>query len=269
MKERGGLPLRLEWISLVYLALFVLAVLSPSLVTKNFFGIQERHIEEIMIFVFGIVGLATFAIYQRVMEKHEKEHEDAKSEYERARRELAESYKYIGNINRQIEVLKRLANQTSLKILENEQPHKDLLSTLLESAAESAGARAALIRYVDIERLQTKREVLHSLEKSFVFKVPNKELRRIHETGLAHAVIRDDDGREIVIVPSDYKNKNVKAYLFIAPGIENSSVDTSLLKVFVNQAEFLKHALTDQDKTLMEPLELIKQAEEQVIGDVV
>jgi hypothetical protein len=268
MKDKGLLPVRLEWISLVYLALFVLAVLSPSLITKNFFGIPERHVEECFIFLFGLVGLATFSIYQRIMEKTEKEHEDAKSEYDRARHELVDSYRYIGNINRQMEVLKRLANQTSLKMLDGDQSHKDLLNTLLQSAAESAGAHAALIRYVDLERLQTKHEVLHSLDKAFVFKVPNKELRRIHEAGLVHACFRDDDGREIIIVPSDYKHKGVKAYLFIAPGLEGVDIDTSLLKVFVNQAEFLKHTLTGQEKVLLEPLELVKQAEKQVIGDV-
>lgn len=268
MKDKGLLPVRLEWISLVYLALFVLAVLSPSLITKNFFGIPERHVEEFLIFLFGVVGLATFSIYQRIMEKSEQEHEDAKSEYDRARHELVDSYKYIGNINRQMEVLKRLANQTSLKILDSEHPHKDLLNTLLQSAAESAGARAALIRYVDLERLQTKHEVLHSLDKAFIFKVPNKELCRIHEAGLAHSCFRDDEAREIIIVPSDYKNKDVKAYLFIAPGPDGADIDTSLLKVFVNQAEFLKRAVTGQEKALLEPLELVKQAEKQVVGDV-
>ena len=268
MKDKGLWPVRLEWISLVYLALFVLAVLSPSLVTKNFFGIPERHVEEFLIFLFGVVGLATFSIYQRIMEKNEKEHEDAKSEYERARRELVESYKYIGSINRQIEVLKSLANQTSQKILEKGQSSDELLKTLLASAAESAGSAAALIRYLDLERLQTKREILHSSGQAFIFKVPNKELRRIHELGLPHTCFHDEDGREIVIIPSDYKDKNVKAYLLIVVESGGGNVDTSLLKVFVNQAEFLRRALVGQEKTLLEPLELVKQAEKQVVGDV-
>jgi hypothetical protein len=84
---------RLEWISLVYLALFVLAVLSPSIVTTGHFGFSEKRIEEALIFIFGIVGLATFALYQGLIEKKEKEHEEAKGEYERAKRELIESYR--------------------------------------------------------------------------------------------------------------------------------------------------------------------------------
>ena len=97
--------LRLEWISLVYLALFVLAVLSPSLISKGYFGIDERHVEEFFIFIFGLVGIATFSFYERIMEKKDREHEDAKNEYDRARKELIESYKYIGSVNRKIEVL--------------------------------------------------------------------------------------------------------------------------------------------------------------------
>ncbi|MFA5936203.1 MAG: hypothetical protein WC787_05125 [Patescibacteria group bacterium] len=261
--------IRLEWISLVYLALFVLAVLSPSLVTRGFLGIDERHVEEFLIFLFGIVGLATFSIYQRIMERKEKEHEDAKTEYERAKRELVESYKYIGAINRQIEVLKRVTNQTSLNIVGSDHFNKDLLTSLLANAAACVGAKTALIRYVELEKLRTNHEVLHSLDGTHAFKVPNRELKKLHDAGASHAFIRSDDGQEILVIPSDHEAAAVKAFLLIVPDAQHASAaDTTLLKVFANQAQLLHYTLEGQSKTPQNPLELVKETKRQVVGEV-
>ena len=262
--------LQVEWISLVYLALFVLAVLSPSFVTQGFFGLDEKHIEEFLIFLFGITGLATFSIYQRLMEGKEKEHEDARNQYERARRELVDSYQYIGSINRKLEVLKGLANQTSLEIVESDHLSKGLLSSLLASAAASVGAKTAMIRYLDLDKLRTEYEIIHTLDASPPLKVANKELKKLHETGAAHAFIAGEDLKEILVVPSDHKDKVVKAYLLIAtdPSQPTASIDTSLLKVFANQAELLHYALEEQTRPLSSPMELVVQTEKQAVGEV-
>lgn len=260
---------RLEWISLVYLGIFVLAVLSPSLVTRSFLGLDEKHVEEILIFLFGIVGLTTFSVYQRIMEHKEREHEDAKSEYERAKRELVESYRYIGAVNRQIEVLKRLANQTSLKIVESQHLTKDLLTSLLASAAASVGAKTAVVRFVELEKLRTQHEILHSLENSMAFKIHNRDLRKLYESGAAHAFIRAEDGQEVLVVPSDHQGKAIKAYLLITPDPTQAlTMDTSLLKVFANQAELLHYTLREQSKLPHGPLELVQEAQRQSIGEI-
>lgn len=266
---KSGSLLRLEWISLVYLALFVLAVLSPSLVTRGIFGIDERHVEELMIFVFGIVGLATFSIYQRIMERKEKEHEDAKNEYERAKRELVESYRYIGAINRQIEVLKGITNQTSKNIVEQHHLSKELLASLVANAAASVGAKTALIRYVELEKMRTHHEVLHTIGDAKPFKIHNRDLKKIHEAGASHAYLRSDEGNEVLVIPSDHETAAVKAYLLVLPeDAQATSADTSLLKVFANQAQLLHHALEEQVKISSSPLELIEATKSQVRGDV-
>ena len=260
---------RLEWISLVYLVLFVLAVLSPSLVTRGYFGIDERHVEEAMIFIFGLVGLATFSLYQRLMEGKEKEHQSAKNDYERAKRELVESYQYIGSINRQIELLKRLANQTSLKIVASNSLDKELLTSLLSSAAASVNAKRAYIRYMELERLRTVSEIAHAIEDATPLKLANKDLRKLHDSGASHAFMRTEDGHEVLVVPSDHESRRVKAYLLIVTNSEQARhYDTSLLKVFANQAELLHYTLKEQVKQPASALELVEQAEKQAVGEV-
>lgn len=234
------------------------------------FGIEERRLEEIMIFAFGMVGLFTFGMYQRYMERKEKEHEDALNAYERAKRELLDSYQYIGSINRKIEVLKGVANRTSLEIVGNSQYPKELLSSLAANAAACAGAKRALIRYVELERIRTEHEILHAVDGDGTIKVPNKELKKLHESGAPHAFLKSEEGKEILVVPSDHKEKPIKAYVLVEIDPEQGVgiLDTSLLKVFANQAELLQYTREENGRVVNDPLRLIDQAKRSVIGEV-
>ena len=49
-----------------------------------------------MIFVFGVAGLAIFMLYERLMERTEKEHTQIQDTSDRIKKELVASYQYIG-----------------------------------------------------------------------------------------------------------------------------------------------------------------------------
>ena len=231
---------KLEWISLVYLLFFVLAVLSPSLNNKDRFGLPEERLEELSIFAFGIAGLATFAAYERIMERREKEREAVETGYARAKQELIESYAYIGSVNRKIELLKKVANETSLSVDPTKVP-KELYTAIAMNACASAGALSAMLRVLSVSKLRTEGEYVHHTGNELVFKIPNKDLRELHENRSRHAFIRSEDGKEILVVPADHVD-DTKAFLLLhlEDGADKiQEIDVSLLKVFVNQAQML------------------------------
>jgi len=229
--------LRIEWISIIYLIFFVLAVLSPSIHTRPLFGLSETQLEELTIFLFGIAGLVTFAAYERLMERREHERKETDANLHKAKQELIESYAYIGSVNRKIELLKRVANDTSLTLFEAKTIPKDVLQELVKHTASCVGAEAALFRFVDNDTLRTEGEFLHSPEENVIFRVPNKELRSLNQKRLSHAFIRSLDNREILVIPSD-RNDGPKAYALLhLDGKHIHELDVSLLKVFINQGE--------------------------------
>jgi len=229
----------LEWISLVYLLFFVLAVFAPSLYGHGYFGLSQTALEEGTIFLFGIAGIASFALYERLMERREREREQAKSQYQRAQVELMESYAYIGSVNRKIELLKQLANDTTNTLAAQRHVTKDLFQSLMANACSSVGAETALLRFVDNARLRTEREFLHN-GQSFVFRVSNRDLLTIYDRKLSHSFVLSEDKKEILVVPSDRAEGELKAYLLLYfPGQRIQEIDASLLKVFVNQADML------------------------------
>lgn len=234
-------PNRLEWISFVYLFCFVLAVLSPSLYQRGYFGLSETTLEELTIFAFGVAGLLTFVGYERVMESREKEKKQAEVDFQRAKTELIESYQYIGSINRKIELLKRLSNDAYMHVVDQKKVPKDLFQALAANAAAVVDAQSVLIRVVELDKVRTDREFSHHVRHAEVFRVSNRELRAVHENNDTHAFIQTEDEKQVLVVPSD-KNGPYKVYLLFAfaDGVV-PDIDVTLLKVLANQAEMLYH----------------------------
>ncbi|MDQ7814883.1 MAG: hypothetical protein RDU25_03725 [Patescibacteria group bacterium] len=271
MNDEGRLAFagRVEWISLVYLVIFVFAVMSPSIVRSDFLGIPEAHVEEILIFIFGLVGLATFSLYERIMEKRLKERDEAQDTAKRALNELIESYKYIGSINRHIELLQKLVNQTSLSLVDKSSYGKDILQSMITDAVSIVKAENAFIRVMELDKLRTEYEIYHKSSESSL-KVANKELRSLHQYSASHAFVGTEDGKEVLVVPSDRKQTGCKAYLLMKVDPSKiTEIDISLLKVFVNQAELVYHQLLrKKENNNGTALQHVDDVSKMVTGDV-
>lgn len=261
---------KFQWISIVYLLLFALAVFSPSLVRANHFGVDERYIEEGLIFLFGITGITIFMLYERLMEKKEKEHAEVVNACERAKRELVSSYQYIGSLNRQMEIIKKLSNDTSVSIMEQDQLSKDLLRSLVSTASGSMGGQAALLRFVHLAKRQTESEYLHHPENgsSISLHVSNKQLVNIHDQHQPYAFL-SSNGESFLAIPSDRNRGERKAFLIIKQDkAPEEGFDPSVLKVFTNQAELIYRALKTSDQIDANAMELIDQATQKVEGEI-
>ncbi|MBP7005577.1 hypothetical protein KBB27_00425 [Patescibacteria group bacterium] len=231
---------RIEWISFLYLVFFVLAVLSPSLYEHGYFGLPEKVLEEITIFLFGVAGILTFTFYERHIERREAEAIRIQNDIQKTKSELLESYSYIGSINRKIELLKRLANDTSLSLVDRKRVPRELLQGVVQNALAAAGAEAALLRIMDRSNLRTEAEFQMEGTRKQVFRVSNRELRAIDDTHASHSFLLSEDQRDVLAVPSDAFAPNSKAYLLLfLPTQHIAEIDISLLKVLVNQAQMI------------------------------
>jgi hypothetical protein len=230
---------RFAWMVVVYLVCFALAVFAPTLHTQGRFGLTETAIEEATIFLFGMVGLWVFLSYGRLMEEQTGEVSEVQHNHEKTKKELIESYAYIGSVNRKIELLKKVSNQTSLNFMRGKGWPKDLYQALVTHASASVGAKACLLRIVDTVALRTETEHAHVTGNQFVFKVSNKDLLAVPARGVSHAFIAAEDGKELLVIPSEGGNASKAFLLLILDENQIPEIDVSLLKVFANQAEML------------------------------
>ncbi len=239
-------PPRLEWISLLYLAFFILAILSPQFVRHPFLGFSEERLEEILIFCFGLAGLGTFTIYEHAMERKDRERDEAIGDRDRVKKELVSSYEYIGAVNRRVEALKDLANETAIHLVEGDRLSKGIFQSLAASAAAIARAEYGVIRIVSLDRMRTLKEFL--VDSDQFVRVSNRDLRTIHEEGITHAVIdAEEGGTRVLVVPSSRRDMKEKAFLLLPVSSEQEAVDVGLLNVYANQAEVLYRVLTQKN----------------------
>lgn len=245
MQQKSG---KVEWISFLYLVFFVIAVLSPSIYGRGYFGVPEVVLEEFTIFLFGLAGILTFTRYERHIEAREGEARKMESDIQRAKSELVDSYSYIGSINRKIELLKKLANDTSLSLVDRKHLPRDLLQAIAQSALSAAGAEAVLLRVLERSALRTEIEVQANAKEKQVFRVSNRELRALDDVQASHSFLATEDGRDVLVVPSDSHSSTRKGYLLLfLPDQVITEVDVSLLKALINQGEMV-HALTEGKK---------------------
>lgn len=230
--------LRLEWISLIYLLLFVLAVASPSLIRRDFFGVSEDHVEEIFIFFFGLSGLVTFSLYEHLFEKKEKEQAIVETNLDKTKRELVASYEYIGAVNRQLDALKNLANETAGSIDTEDRMRKELFRSIIAGAAALVRSEHGAIRFVSLNKLRTIKEFL--IDPNMGIAISNRDLLEVHLRDHSHHFIRDDRGRDILVIPSSRKDMDAKAFLLL-PTMKHDQleIDGAFLRVYANQAELL------------------------------
>ena len=266
---------KFQWISVVYLILFVLAVFAPSMVRGDFLGIHEQGLEEMLIFIFGLSGISIFMFYERSIERKEKEHEDVVNVYEKSKRELIASYQYIGSLNRQLEMMKKLANDTSVSIY-GQDLHKDLLHTLVTAASGSLGGSTTLLRFVRLDKLRTEKEFHHPLpfknKGSQIMNglsIHNKELKNLHDQGLSYSYI-ESDGHKLMVVPSDRRSGSIKAFMIVKlpANLNEDEFDPSVLKVFANQAELVYRAMRDNEDEDRNPLDLVESVTNKEVGKV-
>jgi hypothetical protein len=266
---------KFQWISLIYLVLFMMAVFAPSLINRDYLGIPETHVEELLIFLFGFTGIVIFMLYERLMESKEKENREMADAYEHAKTELVSSYQYIGSVNRQLDVLKKLINDTSVSMYEQAKLGKELLHSLVSAASVSYGGKPALLRFVHLDKLRTEREFAHvggngnGSGHGFPYNVSNRDLKSAHDQG--NMVRLTQEKGALILVPSDRRQGNVKAFLIVHDASEGQTdYDASILKVFVNQAEVVFRSLQQKDEALNggQALDLVDAATQNVQGTI-
>ncbi|MDP1620133.1 MAG: hypothetical protein Q8M12_04000, partial [bacterium] len=83
----------------LYLIIFIIAVMIPDIFREDYFGIPHEQIEELAIFILGLLGFLFFILKEHQLVVQEKEKKREQRRLQQTARDLIESYSYIGEIN--------------------------------------------------------------------------------------------------------------------------------------------------------------------------
>lgn len=218
----------------VYLLIFILAVLTPDIIQRDFYGVDQERVEEAMIFLLGLTGVSFFIIkeYQLLIQK--KEQEKNLKRLDQTVKDLAESYSYIGEVNRKMDILMQVSLGISDRASLNKKQEKEIYYSILNASNFLMKGDCAFLRFVNIENNKLEKEV--KMSEGCPSSVKNSELTEMKE-----GINIKKDGK-FLIIASHQKIRNIKSFLIIygySEQEEKSPNNVEILKVLASQALFL------------------------------
>jgi len=193
----------MQWI---YLFLFTLTLLVPQRIRPDF-PLSGRHenFESAAIFLLGVIGFSIAYFHERAFQRHLSEKKKYQREANDASRDLVHSYSYIGAVNRQLEVLKKVA--VSLPLMKrgmvNDKKREQLFDTTLEAITMFARTENASLHFVRVKQ-QTLELTVEIGKNSFT--LPVKELlaqkteSKQYEKGWVLSLVHALDGYRVFLL---------------------------------------------------------------------
>ncbi|MFZ2299755.1 MAG: hypothetical protein WAW00_01300 [Candidatus Moraniibacteriota bacterium] len=92
----------------IYLAIFVLIILTPQVIRDGFFLLREEDVEALIIFCFGLLGFLLYLAKEKALLRVFKEKLHLQKKTNIITKDLSDSYSYIGEMNRKFDIVKEL-----------------------------------------------------------------------------------------------------------------------------------------------------------------
>jgi hypothetical protein len=217
----------------IFLIIFVVLVLVPDIIRGSFLVFSETRVEEISIFILGAMALLVFIKYERAILIHKEQKEKDQKKIDQTVKDLVESYSYIGEVNRKMDLLMNIALGLTDRSVLSRSKENEIYEAIASAANFLLKADSATLRFVQIDNFQTKKEI-RSTPKAKAVK--NADLEKIDENINA---LRVDD---CLVISSSQDINKIRCFLMICGYDkleEQSPKNTEILKVFVSQALFV------------------------------
>lgn len=227
----------------IFFLLLVVTALVPDIVRGPLSFLPEIRVEEILIFLLGSAAFFTFVKNEERISFQRKEKEKAQKKADQTVKDLVDSYSYIGEVNRKMDLLMGIAFGLSDKSVGDKRKESEVHDSILNATNFLLKADESMLRFVNMETLRTEKETKAPSDSKI--SVSNKDL----------AVMSDDDihvrkSEDVIIISSPQKIGSLRCFLIAKgydPDEESKPKNTDILKLFASQAIFL-HSYTCRKK---------------------
>jgi hypothetical protein len=213
----------------VYLVLILLLVIVPFLITKEILFFPESHAEALTILI--ILGVA-YLVHLYDVRLKEKEKKALEKELELSIEKLNDSFKYIGQVNRRLPLLKNLTTELLSKSREkNRTIFEELLSIATSTIARSDWG---MLRFIRVSKQSTEKEFYYT-SKNYILlkmKVGNKDLLGMANVGRNFRKIGD-----LVVLNTSDDKADIQCFLIFPEGENDIKTEYPILQAIVDQAQ--------------------------------
>ncbi|MFZ1654565.1 MAG: hypothetical protein WBO92_03255 [Candidatus Moraniibacteriota bacterium] len=135
-----------------YLLLFIAMIVTPELTRDGVLFFSEDDFESLLIFCFGMLGLLLYLGKESAFLRAVREKLSLQQETNQIRKDLSQSYSYIGEMNRRIDIVRNMVvslpqSETPL----SEQPGRERYAPILEATRLLAQSECVTLFFVSVQ----------------------------------------------------------------------------------------------------------------------
>lgn len=226
----------------IFSILLAIAVLIPDIIRGDINFLVEERAEEVAIFILGSIAFFTFIQNERRILIQQKEKEQTQKKMDQTIKDLIDSYGYIGEVNRRMDILMGVTLGLSDRSVLNKKREKETYESIVNAANFLLKAKHSMIRFVNMKTNRIEKEIKTS--EDAVISIATNDLTKMGDD----INVKKQNG--LLIISSSQKINNVKSYLIISnydEQEEEKPKNIEILKLFASQAAFLYAYITKED----------------------
>lgn len=135
----------------IYLIIFTFIVFVPSFIQTGFFSLSIIQTQEYAILLIGLLSYCLFYLREKKLKKTDTRRMEIQREVNRISKDLNQSYSYIGEINRKLEILKSLLLQYPENELQKKEHGNEFFHAIISDVKTITKSPNVTIRITDSE----------------------------------------------------------------------------------------------------------------------
>ena len=214
----------------IYLSIFILAILAPQFIQSGNRLLREEDIESLLIFCFGTLGFMIYLAKEKTFLRMIREKLHLQKQTSMITRDLTDSYSYIGEMNRKLDIVKDFIFQLPKAAVAFEKKEGDIYASLLQSASQLAKTDRVALCFIHAKKKTIEQIFEKSPQKSMAAHLDAASL-------LAEGKLFWEE-QDYAVVRSPSQAKGVIAF-FVFAKTKNHIEDSDVYKMLVSQALLL------------------------------
>lgn len=216
----------------IFFILFSIGILVPDIVRNSIYFLSEERAEEATLLLLGATGFLIFLFKEKELLSEKKEKEKNKKKLDETGKDLIESYSYIGEVNRKIDMLIGVMLNLSKGKIANKKKEEEAYFTITDAARAILRGENATLLFYNVKENQI--EELANIG-SPRYGADKKILRTMG------GVINIKKNKNYIIISSPHKIGDVRSYIKVegySEEEEKRPKNGEILKMLVSQALF-------------------------------
>lgn len=212
----------------LYLIIFTFIVFVPTIVQRGFFGFNVTQTQEFTVLILGSFAFLVFTIQEKRLKKNVSEKNDFQRKVNTMRKDLTNSYSYIGEINRKVDILESIALSYPESLVITAKKQKEVYNSIMEAVRLFGKSDEFILRFICTSSKEVLKEIKSFPNVSMSFSLKNNDLEN-----------NFFESDEFVVVNSPKSIDDVSSCIILKKKTPNQRLeDLEMIRTLVAQALF-------------------------------